>query len=78
MIEALEMRIEDAWCWLAGYDQPTTLYLTPRWRIWGFSNDLLRDKPNGSVEIGTYTKTILLADFRADVFAAFAELNKRG
>jgi hypothetical protein len=60
-IQALEVRIEDAWGDLT--DRPVALYLLPFAGEW-----LIATNPKGASHIGTYTKAITLAQLRADVF----------
>lgn len=64
--EALELEIERAWIALADRPAPRTCWLMPDHRI-VFGNGT----PYQGREIGTYTRTVLLADFRADVFHVY-------
>jgi hypothetical protein len=66
MSEALELVVESAWLQLAELAPPTarTLYLTPDAKITRFMRP-------GSVEIGTFTRAIHLADFRNEVFGVY-------
>ena len=66
-IQSLEVRIEDAWGDLT--KAPRALYLLPFAGEW-----LIATNPRGAHIIGTYTDTIALADFRADVFATLEGL----
>lgn len=72
-IEALEVEIELVWCSLSAW--PASLWLTPSGRILRTheGNTVL-----GAVEIGRYTKAVLLADFRGDVFHVYEAITRRG
>lgn len=71
--DALEIELELVWCSLTAW--PSTLWLTPSGRILRAheSSTVL-----GAVEIGRYTKAVLLAHFREDVFHVYEALTKRG
>ncbi|MDI9240756.1 hypothetical protein QLQ15_17775 [Lysobacter sp. LF1] len=63
---ALEVEIESAWVGLTKLSarRQRTLYLTPRRRVvW-----LQRDLRGRASLIGTYTRTVTLAELREDVF----------
>lgn len=68
-IQALEVRIEDAWGDLSR--EPRALYLLPFAGEW-----LIATNPKGASQIGTYTNSIPLAQFRADVFATLEGLRR--
>lgn len=77
MIEALEVRIEEAWCELCAYAKPSTvrtLWLTPSLKIFGFRPNT--PPPRGSHEIGSYNRTIDLQEFREDVFHVYRSMQR--
>lgn len=67
MGDALEIQIERAWLMLASMavDRRRTLYLTPSRRVVWSSNDV---RASNLLEVGTYDRSITLADLRGDVF----------
>ena len=76
MSEALEVRIELAWCVLRGLHPSTrrTLHLTPRGAIVGFKSS--QGLPMGAMEIGTYTRAIELDELRQHVFFVWNEMQE--
>lgn len=71
--EALEIELEAVWCSLSSW--PASLWLTPSGRILRAHES---EPVLGAVEIGRYTKAVLLADFRGDVFHIFEAMTRRG
>lgn len=61
-LAALEVEIEMAWCDLTRLPPACrrTLWLSPEW--------LVGSRRAGSVEVGTYTRAVTLAELREDVF----------
>ena len=76
-VEALEVRIEDAWIRIGCISAQArrTLWLTPNLCIFGLSR-AGHEPPKGSVEFGTYTRDIELDEFRKDVFHVFDLLTR--
>lgn len=63
---ALELEIESAYCSLAKAKDARTIYLTrDNYLRWGQSM-----RSSHATEVGTYGRSITLADFREDVFFA--------
>lgn len=69
MSEALELEIEEAWLSLCKAYRPRTIYLTSGNRLlYGIR---AQEASHYAIEVGTFTRTIALADFRSDVFFVF-------
>lgn len=75
MSEALELQIEEAWVALTkmSLGRSRTLYLTRRRRVVWAANDR---RATELVEIGTYTRSVALAELREDVFYSHANYRK--
>lgn len=73
-LDALELRIEDAWMKLSSNirRKPVTVYLSDRNAIHGIDT-----ASRGGVEIGTYDSRVTLRDFRDDVFFAHEKRMRR-
>lgn len=71
--EALEVELELVWCSLTSW--PASLWLTPSGRILRAHES---EAVLGAEQIGRYTKSVLLADFRGDVFHIFEAMTRRG
>lgn len=74
---SIEDQIEKTWdalCELGRDKTRRTLYLTRSRLIIGM--DTPDRYPPGAVEIGTYTRTVKLEDFREDVFHAFDSMSR--
>lgn len=65
---ALELEIEETWFGILHIRKPQTVYLTSGHRLVRGSR---AEQLENLWEVGTYTKTIALEDFRADVFHVF-------
>lgn len=72
MTEALELEIERVWRDIAAgrARRKYELHLTPRGRI---VDARIHVVARCSIEIGTYTREVKLADFREDVFHVFEQ-----
>lgn len=76
MSETLEVQIEKAWDMLLKMPprRRRTLYLTMARRVVWASNDV---RASHLMEVGTYDRSITLADLRADVFHVNDQYTKR-
>ena len=71
--DALELELELGWCSLSSW--PASLWLTPSGRILRAHES---ESVLGAEQIGRYTKAVLLADFRGDVFHIYEAMTRRG
>lgn len=63
----LEVQIENAWSALTESVRPRRFYLT--------ADGHLRHGEGAGIEVGTFTRTVQLIDFREAVYCAHAEAN---
>jgi hypothetical protein len=71
MIEPLEMEIERAWTAMLTTRRVRRMFLTKRGKItW----DERKGERDGLHEVGYFTRSISLADFREQVFYSFDQL----
>lgn len=75
--EALELEVERAWVSLSNLygKKNRTFFLTESGRL--LSGWVTQRTSSDLIEVGTYTRAVPLADFRADVFFAFEQTKGR-
>lgn len=72
--ESLEVQIENAWVELCESHRPIAFYLSPRGRLIRGIDRGARSMSN--TEIGTYTRSVRLEQFREDVFFVYEETRR--